>query len=106
MYRLIVESLLGLELAIDELRVAPCLPAEWQGFTVHYRFRETLYHIVVSQSETADPKPAVWLDGALQVDNAIPLVDDRSEHAVEVVVRSSPRTPAKEAAHGPRPGTH
>ena len=106
MYRLVLESLLGLELAIDELRVTPCLPAEWPGFTVHYRFRETLYHIVVSQSETADPKPAVWLDGALQVDNAIPLVDDRSEHAVEVVVRSSPRTPAKEAAHGPRPGTH
>jgi len=47
MYRLIVESLLGLKLEVDRLHVAPCLPADWWGFTVHYRYRETLYHINV-----------------------------------------------------------
>ena len=49
MYRLIVESLLGLTLETDKLSFAPCLPAEWDGFTVHYRFRETVYHIKVRQ---------------------------------------------------------
>ena len=49
MYRLIVDSLLGLRLEVDKLRVAPCLPADWKGFTLHYRYRETLYHINVLQ---------------------------------------------------------
>ena len=53
MYRLVVESLLGLNLEADRLRLAPCLPPEWNGFSVRYRYRETLYHIVVSRSESA-----------------------------------------------------
>ncbi len=32
MYRLIVESLLGVELATDKLRITPCLPATWNSF--------------------------------------------------------------------------
>ena len=47
LYRLIVESLLGLRLEVDRLHVAPCFPANWQEFKVHYRYRETVYHIVV-----------------------------------------------------------
>ena len=39
MYRLIVESLLGLRLEVDKLYFAPCFPADWTGFKVHYRFR-------------------------------------------------------------------
>ena len=31
MYRLIVESLLGLRLEVDKLRFAPCLPADWKA---------------------------------------------------------------------------
>ena len=86
MYRLIVESLLGVELAVDKLRIAPCLPAEWKDFKLHYRFRETVYRITVTQASPADRDSAVWLDGELQADNAIPLVDDRIDHLVDVVV--------------------
>ncbi|MBN1514759.1 MAG: cyclic beta 1-2 glucan synthetase, partial [Phycisphaerae bacterium] len=39
MYRLIVESLLGLRLEVDKLHVAPCLPVDWEAFKVHYRYR-------------------------------------------------------------------
>ena len=49
MYRLIVESLLGLRLEVDKLCFAPCLPVEWNEFKIHYRYRETVYHITVRQ---------------------------------------------------------
>jgi cyclic beta-1,2-glucan synthetase len=49
MYRLILESLLGLRLDVDKLRFEPCLPAHWPSFRIHYRYRETQYHIVVTQ---------------------------------------------------------
>ena len=88
MYRLIVESLLGLRLEIDKLHVEPCLPADWEGFTVHYRYRETIYHIKVVQRHAGEDKRIVTVDGVVQQDRFISLVDDRSEHAVEVVVSS------------------
>jgi cellobiose phosphorylase len=84
MYRLIVESLLGLRLETDNLRFEPCLPADWESFKVHYRYRETLYHITVRQTPEGSGKTSVTIDGVLQSGKAISLVDDRREHAVEV----------------------
>ncbi len=83
MYRLIVESLLGLRLEGDKLRLAPCLPADWQTFKIHYRYRETVYHIVVAQT---DAEMRLTVDGVERHDGAIPLADDRREHFVEVSV--------------------
>jgi cellobiose phosphorylase len=83
MYRLILESLLGLELEADKLSFAPCLPAEWKEFTVHYRYCETIYHITVMQSAEVG-ETRVTVDGIERRDKTIPLVDDRQEHSVEV----------------------
>jgi len=86
MYRLIVEALLGLRLEVDKLRFAPCLPADWPAFKVHYRYRETVYHIVVLQTRAGNGEMSVTVDGAERPDQAIPLVDDHQEHSVEVRV--------------------
>jgi cellobiose phosphorylase len=89
MYRLVVESLLGLRLQGDRLRIEPCLPADWAGFTVHYRFRETVYHISVHQTPPATGDERVSLDGQEQDGMSVPLVDDHQEHRVEVWVRAT-----------------
>ncbi|MEK7876029.1 MAG: glycosyl hydrolase family 65 protein, partial [Pseudomonadota bacterium] len=89
MYRLIVESLLGLRLEVDKLRFAPCLPADWEAFKVHYRYRETFYRIAVLHTRAGNGEMNVTVDGVEQRDNAIPLVDDRQEHAVEVRIHAA-----------------
>ncbi len=86
MYRLILESILGLRLDLDTLHLTPCIPADWPGFTVHYRYRETLYHIVVTQLPAGQGEPGVTVDGLARDDLSIALVDDRRDHAVEVRV--------------------
>ena len=86
MYRLIVESLLGLRLEAEKLYVKPCLPADWEGFTVHYRYRESVYHIKVVQGRAGEGGESVTVDGVVQREQTIPLVDDHSEHFVVVVV--------------------
>ncbi len=83
MYRLILESLLGLRLETDRLHFAPCLPSEWESFKIHYRYRETVYHITVLQTGNAGPV-GVIVDGVEQTAKAIPLFDDHREHSVEV----------------------
>jgi cellobiose phosphorylase len=87
MYRLILESILGLRLDVDTLHLKPCIPADWTGFTLHYRYRETLYHIVVTQLPAGQGEPGVTVDGMARDDLSIALVDDRRDHAVEVRVR-------------------
>jgi len=84
MYRLIVESLLGLRLEVDKLRFAPCLPSDWKAFKIHYRYRETVYHIAVVQPPTGNDEMSVTVDGVEQHDKAVRLVDDHREHSVEV----------------------
>jgi cellobiose phosphorylase len=84
---LIIESLLGLRLDVDKLHFSPCLPADWPGFTMHYRYRETVYHITVRQEGSASTAMEVRVDGSELEDTAIPLIDDHKEHWVEVKVR-------------------
>jgi cyclic beta-1,2-glucan synthetase len=90
MYRLILESLLGLRLEVDKLLFAPCLPADWREFRVHYRYRETVYHISVLQTVAAQAGMTVTVDGVERDDQAIPLVDDRQEHTAEVRIHVTP----------------
>jgi cyclic beta-1,2-glucan synthetase len=84
MYRLIVESLLGLRLEVDQLSFAPCLPADWKEFKVHYRYRETVYHITILQSGAATDQSSVTVDGVERRGQHVPLIDDHQEHSVEV----------------------
>ena len=87
MYRLIVESLLGIERVADTLRVTPCMHPGWQGFKVHYRFGRAWYRIDVVHAGSEEAGPSVWVDGRRQDDSIIALVDDGAEHAVRVFVR-------------------
>ena len=85
MYRLIVESLLGLRLEVDKLHFAPCLPADWDVVQDPL----PLSRNGLSHHHRANPRrrPAgVTVDGVEQDDQAIPLVDDQREHKVEVRV--------------------
>jgi len=84
MYRLMVESLLGFSREVDKLRFTPCLPPNWTGFKIHYRYRETVYHIAVLHTPVGNGEMQVSVDGIDQHDKAIPLVDDHKEHWVEV----------------------
>ena len=88
MYQLIVESLLGIKLEVDKLKFTPCLPAEWSEFKIHYRYRETVYHLVIRQI-TDNNEMRVSVDGIEQPDHTIPLVDDHNEHWGEVNIPST-----------------
>ncbi|HVN97113.1 MAG TPA: glucoamylase family protein [Syntrophorhabdaceae bacterium] len=90
MYRLIVESLLGLRLEVDKLHVEPCLPADWEGFTVDYRYRQTVYHIKVTRRPAGGDSASIIVDGVAQEDGTISLIDDHVDHSVEVRCKTLP----------------
>ena len=85
MYQLIVERLLGVRLDVDKLRFFPCLPDAWSSFKLHYRYRDTFYHVTVKNDGGYEAN-RVTLDGVDQPDKMIHLVDDRREHTAEVEI--------------------
>jgi len=89
MYRLLIETLLGVNLEGDRLRLTPRMPKSWNNYKIHYRYRQTVYHIAISRlDDGTDDTQQLWLDGNLLAQEMLPLTDDRLEHEVELKVRS------------------
>jgi cyclic beta-1,2-glucan synthetase len=84
MYRLIVESLLGVTLEAGALTLAPLLPAGWDGFTLRYRHGASVYVITVAPADGL--AAGLSVDGVAQPGQTIALIDDGREHAVALLV--------------------
>lgn len=87
MYRLLVESLLGLRMEGEYLYIAPLLPADWQSFKLDYRHAETDYHISVTRDDDGEGGDQISLDGELQGGQCILLTDDGIDHYIDVWCR-------------------
>ncbi|HNQ51490.1 MAG TPA: hypothetical protein PKL03_08655, partial [Candidatus Omnitrophota bacterium] len=81
-----VKHLLGIRLKVDRIYFEPCLPAGWTSWKLHYRYRETFYHITFACSGPSGRVTSVEVDGAPQKEMAVRLIDDRVEHSVEVKI--------------------
>jgi len=83
MYRLIVESLLGLKRHGDRLTINTRLPADWPQVTLNYREGGSEYQLTIRQGQGA---AQVTVDGEIQPEAVITLVDDGKTHQVEVTL--------------------
>jgi cellobiose phosphorylase len=86
MYRLMLESILGIQIEADELRVSPCLPKDWKNVKVRYRHRETTYHIDIVQLSADEKDSGMKVDGVSCEGETVSLVNDLGEHWVEIKI--------------------
>jgi len=105
MYRLGLDSILGVRPLGSRLAVSPCIPAAWGGFVVRWRHGRTLYEIRVENPDHRQHGVAsATLDGVAVDPGAIPLADDGDEHRVNIVMGDAPATapavPESSAAEG------
>ncbi len=84
MYRLVVESLLGVHREGKQLHITPCLPDAWPSFSLLYRYGSTRYAITVERSLAVGSPPKLTLNEVEQVQTAILLQDDGMAHAVKI----------------------
>jgi len=85
MYRLLVESLLGMHREGDRLSFAPCVPDGWERWSANWRHGGSRYHVEFVRKPGDVGVADVSVDGKLQPGCAIELVDDGRIH--EVLVR-------------------
>jgi cyclic beta-1,2-glucan synthetase len=85
MYRLGLEAILGFQRTDDRLQIDPCIPPEWDGFTITYRYGSTTYTIQVNNPQhVTKGVRRINLDGQGVEANVLLLTDDGIVHVVTV----------------------
>ncbi len=85
------QYILGVRPDYQGLRISPCIPPEWDGFTVTRKFRNATYLITVQNPRHVSKGiSSMTVDGETIDGNVVPVFDDGKEHRVEVVLGRSP----------------
>ena len=97
MYRAGVEYVLGFRLQGTQVRIAPCIPRDWAGYTLRYRRGGATYVIrVENPTHVSTGAVDIELDGRRVPGDRFPVIDDGREHRVDVRLRATDGT-AEEA---------
>jgi len=87
MYRLGIEAILGISRVGKALSINPCIPRQWPGFKVDYRFGTTLYRISVENPQGINRGISqILVDGNPLTGSLVPLVEDGQPHMVRIVL--------------------
>lgn len=83
MYQAGLEYILGVTLRGRDLYIDPCVPEQWDGFDLTYRYRTATYTIRVNiDHHRTDPPEWEQDDGTRAFGPCLPLMDDHREHSV------------------------
>jgi cellobiose phosphorylase len=83
----VTQYILGIRPDFDGLRMDPCIPRDWSGFTVQRRFRGASYTIRVDNPEhLAKGVRQVIVDGTPIAGVVVPPFEAGTEHEVTVVM--------------------
>jgi len=88
LYRTGIEWILGFRMRGMFLNIDPCIPRNWPGYSIDFRYHSAIYKIKVENpSNVARGIALTELDGKLLPGSAsIPLADDGAVHNIRIVL--------------------
>ena len=88
LYRAGMEWILGFRVRGMFLTIDPCIPRNWPGYSIDFRYHSAMYRIKVENpSQVARGVALTELDGKLIAGPAgIPLADDGAVHTIRIVL--------------------
>ena len=83
----ISQYILGIHPHYDGLLINPCIPADWDGYTVRRKFRGATYIInVKNPSHVEKGISSIKVDGQAIEGNIVPVFNDNKDHIIDVVL--------------------
>ncbi|MDE6498063.1 MAG: glycosyl transferase [Muribaculaceae bacterium] len=83
----ITQFIFGIKPGYTGLTIDPCVPAEWDGFEVHRRFRGADYRIkVTNPAHVSKGVKSISINGVVFPGNVVPAQPEGSNNLVEVVM--------------------
>ncbi|MNN91241.1 N,N'-diacetylchitobiose phosphorylase [compost metagenome] len=87
MYVAATQYIMGIKADLEGLRIDPCIPSEWEGFTAKRRFRGCEYQITVTNtSRSCKGVKEIRVDGRVIDGNVLPVYPAGTSVQVEVVL--------------------
>jgi len=88
LYRAGIETMLGFRLRGAALRIDPCIPSDWPGYSMRFRYHAATYEIVVENPRHVSRGVTLMeLDGvSLTGQNRIPLLKQQGDHYLRIVL--------------------
>ncbi|WHH60301.1 glucoamylase family protein [Petroclostridium sp. X23] len=87
MYRVGIEHILGLKKRGEGLIIDPCIPREWEQYSMEYKYKEAKYIINIKNPDRVSKGvKSVKVDGTLIGNHIIQLKSEKHEYHVEVIM--------------------
>lgn len=81
-YRGVTEYILGVQADFDGLKIAPCIPSDWNKVSVEREFRGVRYLISYERGE----EKGIYVDGIKIAGNKVPLFESDTVHQVKIIL--------------------
>ena len=83
-YKVVLENILGLQIQGNKLYIKPCVPKDWEEYSVNYMYKNTLYKILVKNNKKNDNGFFIKINGKIQTNDYIELLDDNRDFTIEI----------------------
>lgn len=85
LYQAGIEYILGLKIKKRELTIEPCIPRDWKEYSIHYRYKTTIYNIKVKNPNEKTNEISKFLVNGKEVpEKKIALDDSGNTYTIEI----------------------
>lgn len=83
-----LEDILGLKVEEGMLRIEPCISSKWEGYSIRYRYKTSIYNINVKNPEgkCSGENQKFYFNGKEIKEKRIKLEDNNSINEIEVIL--------------------
>lgn len=85
-YKAGIEYLLGLKVEEGYLKIAPCIPKDWNEYQIQYKYKESIYNIKILNYEGKNKGVTKVTLNGVEVENKIKLDGSRNVYNIEAIM--------------------
>lgn len=64
----------------------PCIPDEWEGYFIQYKFKTSIYNIKVKNKNKTNKVQELKINGIKEENKTIKLIDNNQIYNVEILI--------------------
>ena len=85
-YKCGIEDILGMKIKNKELYFEPCIPKDWNEYSIQYKYGESIYNIKVRNISKNKEVEKIYLNGINVESKKIKLENNGRINEVEVII--------------------
>ncbi len=83
----ISNNILGIQPQYNGLKIDPCIPNNWEGYTISRKFRNATYNIEITNPDKVSKGiQQITVNGSILEGNIIPILDKGSTNSIQVIM--------------------